>query len=658
MKHKTKSLLKLATALLFCVTAPLHAADTRFHPGDSLQKLGFTETNKGLPLIPSKDLLPDAAGGGAVTFSLDLYFGTNTQPVYSIIPLIHYNSKKIEVILISNIVGSGHINPLPHKEDQKEDEKNPDYTPELPLPAITVGGKPVASDADRVMLLSWQAGNKFDKVAKATTTAMMRIATITFRWKAGAIGNTHIGITQGEASNAHAFLAESITVRGPVAAEITTQRASIDVTAGKTQFRVQCASSRIFTTDATCVLALKSDAVAQALASIITPPIDGARIVIPKGATSGSLAFDIEPSTSDSGRMLSIALAAADAGGAPLSLHKTLAEIALMGPGLISESSIVTVEGETEKLSVQLATRPANGVVVVDVRSINTGEAALAPASLTFTASDWDEAQVVSVTSADDQFVDGDTPYTIKFAVNTGKTGAIHYHGITTYVHGTTADNDKAEPLLTAKPNKNLTVGDHQIVITAALTGGGVYAFDRKLVLRKAGGSAVEGTDYVPFALPQHIMIPAGMASAGATFTLTISKMDTAVKSIAIAVDFLGSKTGVPGIVLAIGAFDWDVDKSGNITAQDGIMTARYLLGVRGAALVDGQSSVAKHIKNGLGVLDVSGNDSTNGDDGILIARYFLGLRGAALVRGIAPRPEPNTVKTNIMQFLPPPRSR
>ena len=305
-------------------------------------------------------------------------------------------------------------------------------------------------------------------------------------------------------------------------------------------------------------------------------------------------------------------------------------------------------------------------MVVVDVRSSDMGEATLAPASLTFTASNWDEAQVVSVTGTDDQFVDGDTPYTIKFAVNAGKTGAIHYHGITTYVRGTTVDNDKATPLLTAKPNKDLTVGEHQIVITAALTGGGVYAFDRKLVLRKAGGSAVEGTDYVPFTLPEYIMIPAGMASAGATFALTISKMDTAVKSIAIAVDFLGSKTGVPGIVLAIGTFDWDVDKSGNITAQDGIMIARYLLGVRGAALVAGQSNpdnaaaVAKRIKNGLGVLDVSGNDRANpdGDDGILIARYFLGLRGAALVRGIAPRPEPNTVKTNIMQFLPPPRSR
>ncbi|MGR3912922.1 MAG: hypothetical protein OD918_00090, partial [Gammaproteobacteria bacterium] len=657
IKHKTKSLLKLAAAaMLFFAATPLHAADAHVHPGHSMQTLGFTEVGKGLPFIPRIDVMPAAAGGGAVEFSLDLHFGANTPVTLGIAPLIHYDSNIIEVTNITNIALAGLS--MPKETPSKNTTRG--YNQDEKPPTITIDGKLVTADTDTLMYLAWLDTNAIKRVGGATATRPVRIATITFRWKAGAIGNTHIGITQADFGGAHHFDANSILVRGPVAAEITAQRASIDVTAGETQFRVQCTSSRIFTTDAVCALALKSDAAAQALASAITPPIDGARIVIPDGATSGVLTFTIEPSASDSGRMLSIALAAADAGGAPLLLQETLVEIALMGPGLISKSSIVTVEGKTEKLSVQLATRPANGVVVVDVRSSDTDEAALAPASLTFTASDWDEAQTVSVTGADDRFVDGDTPYTIKFVVNAGKTGAIHYHGITTYVRGTTMDNDEAMPLLTAKPNKELTVGDHQIVITAELAGGGVYAFDRRLVLRKAGGSAVEGADYVPFALPQHIMIPAGMASAGVTFALTT--MNATSKTISITAVLLGSATDISDITMVLGEFSWDVDSNGRVTAQDGIIAGRYLLGVRGEALVDGQSSanhadVAAYLESCRSVLNVSenGKKRADGTDGILITRYFLGLRGAVLVKGLSDFDidQAATVETYIKQFLP-----
>ncbi|MGR3983768.1 MAG: cadherin-like beta sandwich domain-containing protein, partial [Gammaproteobacteria bacterium] len=86
-----------------------------------------------------------------------------------------------------------------------------------------------------------------------------------------------------------------------------------------------------------------------------------------------------------------------------------------------------------------------------------------------------------------------------------------------------------------------------------------------------------------------------------------------------------------------------DVDDSGEVNAPDGIMLARYLLGVRGAKLVEAQSGdgnagkVEENVQHGiaLDVLDIDGDGDTDGNDGILLARYFAGLRGEALIANL-----------------------
>jgi len=88
-------------------------------------------------------------------------------------------------------------------------------------------------------------------------------------------------------------------------------------------------------------------------------------------------------------------------------------------------------------------------------------------------------------------------------------------------------------------------------------------------------------------------------------------------------------------------------------------MTARYLLGVRGAALVAGQSNahpdeVAAHLKSGMRFLDVNESDAeADGVDGVLISRYFLGLRGDALMRNAGASADAEKVERNIKRFLP-----
>ncbi|MDA7968888.1 MAG: hypothetical protein MPK31_08195, partial [Gammaproteobacteria bacterium] len=105
-----------------------------------------------------------------------------------------------------------------------------------------------------------------------------------------------------------------------------------------------------------------------------------------------------------------------------------------------------------------------------------------------------------------------------------------------------------------------------------------------------------------------------------------------------------------------------DTDTEAAANARDGIITARYLLGVRGASLLHGQSAgnVAAHesaLKDGVDstALDVDGDGDADGDDGILIARHIFGLRGDELFAGfsITDEAERAKVEANITRLLP-----
>ena len=125
-----------------------------------------------------------------------------------------------------------------------------------------------------------------------------------------------------------------------------------------------------------------------------------------------------------------------------------------------------------------------------------------------------------------------------------------------------------------------------------------------------------------------------GTPSAAATANMMYNATDSigAVLSANIAVSVTASGAEVSGL---------DVDDDGDVTVQDGIMISRYLLGVRGAALLHGQSELGGEIAQNLQArfdaetFNVNNVNATNAEDGILIARYLLGVRGAALADGV-----------------------
>jgi len=91
-----------------------------------------------------------------------------------------------------------------------------------------------------------------------------------------------------------------------------------------------------------------------------------------------------------------------------------------------------------------------------------------------------------------------------------------------------------------------------------------------------------------------------------------------------------------------------DADGSGEPTryqpATDGVLVLRYLLGLRGSALVNSvlaggatrnAAQIAAHLDARAAALDVDGDGIASvTSDGLLILRYMLGLRGATLVAG------------------------
>jgi hypothetical protein len=82
----------------------------------------------------------------------------------------------------------------------------------------------------------------------------------------------------------------------------------------------------------------------------------------------------------------------------------------------LNGSTDVNENGSTDTFTVALNKAPTSNVVI-SVTSNNTGEAVVSPGSLTFTPSDWNSPQTVTVTGVDDSNSDGNQTTGIVLAV-------------------------------------------------------------------------------------------------------------------------------------------------------------------------------------------------------------------------------------------------
>jgi hypothetical protein len=103
--------------------------------------------------------------------------------------------------------------------------------------------------------------------------------------------------------------------------------------------------------------------------------------------------------------------------------------------------------GATATFTVRLNSEPTADVVL-GLSSTDVGEGTVAPASLTFTAANWNAPQTVTVTGVDDAIVDGNQSYAIRFAPATS-TDATYMGRMAADVAVINTDNDTAGFTLT-----------------------------------------------------------------------------------------------------------------------------------------------------------------------------------------------------------------
>ena len=174
-----------------------------------------------------------------------------------------------------------------------------------------------------------------------------------------------------------------------------------------------------------------------------------------------------------------------------------------------------TEAGGTAAFTVALVTRPS-AAVTVTVTSRDASEGAASPSSLTFETSDWDTAQAVTVTGADDAIDDGDVTWNVRLDPSSGDAD---YDGLSNVdVSVTTTDDDDAPGVVLAVSPASIVENGGTATVTAALSRASGAA--TTVTVTTVPGFYTVGSDAV-------IVIAAG-ETAAASDTATLAAVDNA----------------------------------------------------------------------------------------------------------------------------------
>ena len=151
--------------------------------------------------------------------------------------------------------------------------------------------------------------------------------------------------------------------------------------------------------------------------------VTGVTLTIAEGQTTGTASFTLTPTADDiddDGETLTVAGTTAVPG---LSVIATAVTINDDERGVtVSKTTLPVAEGGSETYTVVLTSEPTGAVTVTP--SVTGSPAVTVSGALTFTASDWDQAQTVTVSAAPDADADEETA-TIEHAVSGADYGAV-----------------------------------------------------------------------------------------------------------------------------------------------------------------------------------------------------------------------------------------
>jgi hypothetical protein len=225
-------------------------------------------------------------------------------------------------------------------------------------------------------------------------------------------------------------------------------------------------------------------------------------------------------------------------------------------------SGLVTTEaGGADTFTVVLSSEPIADVTI-PLSSNDTDEGTVAPASLTFTAADWNLPQTVTVSGVDDDLVDGDVVYTI--LVGPATSGDPDYDGIDpSDVSVTNTDNDKPGTTLAGTKEidaLDLDAGTVSYLITLVNTGDYDQSDDPQ-------------SDEFIDTLPEALVLTSAFADAGDlsmdpdTHTVSWNGELAAGGSVIIVIDADIVATQ-PGVISNQGQINFDSDGNGDNDSQ------------------------------------------------------------------------------------------
>ncbi len=159
-----------------------------------------------------------------------------------------------------------------------------------------------------------------------------------------------------------------------------------------------------------------------------------------------------------------------------------------------TNSSTVTEAGSTSTFTVQLGQAPSASVTVA-VSSGDSTEGSVSPSTMTFTTQNWNTAQTVTVTGANDSIQDGNVSWNV--VLNPASSGDSTYNGLSNVNVAMTTSDDEGSPSFSVN-SPSVTEGDTGSVnLTFTVTMSPASTSQYTVNYADAGtGTATSGTDY------------------------------------------------------------------------------------------------------------------------------------------------------------------
>ena len=181
----------------------------------------------------------------------------------------------------------------------------------------------------------------------------------------------------------------------------------------------------------------------------------------------------------------------------------------------VSPTTLSFPEGGSDSYTVVLDS-PPNGTVRISV-SGQSGDVTVNRSSLTFTTENWDEPQTVTVSSRDNQYVDGNVEVTLIHSASDGGYGGVDIDPVTVTV--TEDDDESNEVELLFDPDSVREGGGRQRVTVTGKLNEALRRQATTVTLTVGGGTLTNPDDYS--ADPATLTIPAGSRSGSANVWIT-----------------------------------------------------------------------------------------------------------------------------------------